>query len=495
MHSKIFLKRLIISFFIYMILEGVLRKWIFPNLSSQIYFIKDIFLIIIYLIALKNNLIIKLKYSKLFIIFVVAFSLYGFIPYELNKVGIISYILGLRSYWLFLPLFLIITHVFNKNDLIKFFKLNLYSVLPYFLLIYTQSILPDESVLNSGFDWSVQSPERPSAYFTYATQNTYYFLFLFCSYCAFTLSKKELLKKDVVILSIFNFLLISIMILLKSRAVYFYISLTVLYCSFFIIFSNLEKILKLKKLFLILLVSYMSFGVASKIFFVDQYGYSMNRMNSDSGSQMKLVMDNSEKKILIDVSSNNIANDVSIKTVEFLNELGLNLIKVEVVRIVEGGGEEVKVKVINSPTVYDYCARWATICSVLNDLYISPEIDRATLFGKGIGLGTRPVLVYNKLPAFTFNENDNKRIIVELGYLTGVFLVLIKFLTAIILNILAFFKFRDKHELVYVPIVVFTSTQLILGPLTYTTSFISFIFWFLLGLVFLSFKKDTKTYN
>ena len=37
------LKRLIIFFFFYMILEGILRKWIFPNFSNQIYFIKDFF--------------------------------------------------------------------------------------------------------------------------------------------------------------------------------------------------------------------------------------------------------------------------------------------------------------------------------------------------------------------------------------------------------------------------------------------------------------------
>lgn len=131
-NPSLILKRLVFYFFFYMILEGILRKWIFPSLSTQIYFVKDIFLIIIYLIALKYNLIFKLKYSKLFIVFIIVISLFGFIGYDLSKNGIISYILGLRSYWLFLPLFLIIVHVYHKNDLIKLFRLNLYLVLPFF---------------------------------------------------------------------------------------------------------------------------------------------------------------------------------------------------------------------------------------------------------------------------------------------------------------------------------------------------------------------------
>ena len=78
------LKRLIIFFFFYMILEGVIRKWVLPNFSNEIYFVKDIFLIIIYTIALKYNLIFRLNYSKLFLVIIILISLYGFIGYEFS---------------------------------------------------------------------------------------------------------------------------------------------------------------------------------------------------------------------------------------------------------------------------------------------------------------------------------------------------------------------------------------------------------------------------
>ena len=47
-NPALLIKKLIIFFFIYMVLEGVLRKWILPDFQVQIYFLKDFFLVIIY---------------------------------------------------------------------------------------------------------------------------------------------------------------------------------------------------------------------------------------------------------------------------------------------------------------------------------------------------------------------------------------------------------------------------------------------------------------
>ena len=473
-NPSLILKKLILMFFFYMILEGVLRKWIFPSLSTQIYFIKDIFLIIIYLIALKYNLIFKLKYSKLFIVFIIAISLFGFIGYDLSKNGIISYILGLRSYWLFLPLFLIIVHVYHKNDLIKLFRLNLYLVLPFFLLIYFQSSLPETSFLNSGFDGTLHSPERPSGFFTYTTQNTYYFLFLFISLCSLILNKKELTTKDIIYFSLVNFLLISVMILLKSRSVYFYVFSTVFYSTLFLIISNLEIKLKLKKIFLILIVSYVSFNVTSENIFLKQYKFSENRMNSD-------------------VPIYDFVQDLKNKKIPYLNPLLKNKI---INKSIEDAYKKVSDPTVSDPTaltVYDFCIRYSSPCRVVDMLYIPPTVSKSSLFGEGIGAGTKTVIVFNKIKrSFYLGELDNKRTIMELGYIVGLFLVVTKILTAIILNFIALFKYRDKNKLIYVPILFFICTQLMIGTVSYSSSFISFIFWFSLGLFFISFNREDR---
>ena len=58
------IKQLVIIFFFYMIAEGILRKWFFPNLHIYIYFIKDFILIFIYYLAISNNYFFKIKYIK-----------------------------------------------------------------------------------------------------------------------------------------------------------------------------------------------------------------------------------------------------------------------------------------------------------------------------------------------------------------------------------------------------------------------------------------------
>ena len=62
------------------------------------------------------------------------------------------------------------------------------------------------------------------------------------------------------------------------------------------------------------------------------------------------------------------------------------------------------------------------------------------------------------------------------------------------MNFYALYRFREIKNLIFIPIVIFLSVQILIGPITYTTSFISFIFWFSLGLFFLAFN-DKKQAN
>ena len=66
-NPKSILKKLVISFYIYMIIEGMLRKWFIPIFSKEIYFLKDFFLIFIYFFAIKYNFLFEKKISKFFV--------------------------------------------------------------------------------------------------------------------------------------------------------------------------------------------------------------------------------------------------------------------------------------------------------------------------------------------------------------------------------------------------------------------------------------------
>ena len=134
----------------------------------------------------------------------------------------------------------------------------------------------------------VQNPERPSGYFTYTTQNTYYFLFLLCGYFSYFISQKLISNKKLYFLIFLNFCLMGIMILLKSRASYVFGIAIILYSFYITLFSNKITILKLKKLIIILIITPLSFNLNSALF-KNQYHFSIDRHNSDRAVENPLL--------------------------------------------------------------------------------------------------------------------------------------------------------------------------------------------------------------
>jgi hypothetical protein len=450
------LKKFIIFFYVYMILEGMLRKWFVPILNKEIYFLKDFFLIFIYFYAFKHKFLFEKKISKIITLFIVISLFFGVIGYNFNKIDILSFILGSRSYFLFVPLFFVIIHIFSIQDVKKFCEINLYFVLPYFILVLFQAISPNNSFINSGYNSLVQTPERPSAYFTYITQNTYYFLFLLCSCFSYFLSKCSIGKKDLFLSAILIFFLTGIMILLKSRAVYVYSSAVAIYSIYIALFANQNFFLKLKKLLIPLVLFPIFFNINSHIF-EKEYNFSMVRFNTDHYQSLGIVTEYKEIKI---------ENKLLIKLFG-ISENDKNF----------------------GVTINDFCNKNSSICRVINELYFISSLNSSSLFGEGLGAGTSVVAHIKKDQKFSLGEAENHRIIGELGYLFGTVFVLLKYFFVIFINLQLVFNRKIKNKLFLFPFLVFVSVAFLISPITYTTSFISFICWFVLGIVFLAFDK------
>ena len=417
-HKEI-LKKIIIFFYVYMILEGALRKWFLPFLNKEIYFLKDFFLMCIYFYAYKYNFLFQKKISKFFVFFIITTLIFGSIGYSFNKLDILSFILGSRSYWLFAPLFLIIIHVFSFEDIVKFFRINLYFVVPYYILVVLQSYYSKDMFINSGYNSIVQNPERPSAYFTYITQNTYYFLFLLSCFYSYFLKEKFINKKNFIILIILNFLLMGVMILLKSRATYVFGGAIIIYSFYITLITKEEMNLKIKKFIIILIIT----------------------------------------------PNINLGN---------LYKTNFTPVKID---------------------LRDFCNKNSSICRIINEIYYLTSLKNASLFGEGIGAGTSLVTYIKKDQTYIFGEAENHRILIELGYLYGNIFIILKFLIIIFLNLIFFFSNKVSNKLFYFPILVFVSVSFLIGPITYTTSFISFICWFSFGILISSFNKhENKKY-
>jgi len=439
-----FIKKSLFYFFIYIIFEGILRKWIFQNYHVHIYFVKDFFLMIIYALAFKYDYLFKSKFSIYATLFVLLISIYGLFGYSFeNKSSIIYYILGIRSYWLYFPLFLIILHLITIEDIEKFFKFNILSIIPYFLLIYLQSIMPDSSIINSGKNQMVLNPERPTGYFTFTTQNTFYFVFLSICFYFYILNLNKVSLKKLFFIIFINFLLFSILILLKSRSVYIFVLGALIYSVIFLIFSNEKNNLKIFKSFLIIVVMPVTLFVCSKIF-ASQFEFSVKRINSDTYYQMPLVKNYGDVKIL-----------------------GSNI------------------------RVGDFCEKQSSICRIFNEIIFFSQFSNASLGGKGIGAGTSAVSAVKKEINFLLGgEAENHRIIHELGKVVGSIYVVFKYLFVALMSI--FFILKHKYKKQFSPILLFVSVQMIIGAVTFSVSFISFIFWVCLGIMLASFTYKPK---
>ena len=233
------------------------------------------------------------------------------------------------------------------------------------------------------------------------------------------------------------------MILLKSRAVYVYAFVIIIYSLFFVIFLNENYKIKIKKFIFILLVTILSFSYAQKIFKND-FQFSVKRINTDTYLEMTIFQVYSDKNLYF-----------------------------------------------SNKTLGDLCKKHSSICRVINEIYFFPEISKATLFGKGIGAGTAAVSFLNKEKNFSLGEAENHRIVNELGYVIGTLFVLAKFILVLIIHILFLFKIKQKAK--FGPTLVLVSVQLLIGPITFSVSFISFIFWFCFGLFFVSLNSHHKS--
>lgn len=438
------LKKFITFFFAYMIFEGMLRKWILPNFQFYIYFLKDFLLMFIYFYAIKNNLLFYNNYSKIFIFFIILISLFGLIGYDFNFQGLISYLLGIRSYWLYAPLALIAIKIFDADDLKKFFEINLLFVFPYFILILIQSYSDDTSVINSGFNSLVNNPERPSGYFTYTTQNTFYLGFLVS--CLFSIISNTLILtvKKLIYYLVLIFILISISILLKSRAVYFFVFATFIYSFLYVIIFTEKNILKYKKLIIIGIFTPLLF-LTSKNIFKKDYDFSAKRFNTDTYNELSIVKKYKGKKIKL---------------------FGRNI------------------------DIYQFCKQHSTLCRVVNELYFFSSFSDVSKYGKGIGSGTSVISAYKKIPGFVLVEEENHRIIHELGYLVGTCFVMLKFILLLLFYILSLYRDNKFYVISFLPII---SIMMLIGPITYSVSYINFIFWTCLSIMVVCFKS--KKYN
>jgi len=147
--SKTYFKFFVFTL-IWISIDGIFRKWIFPEFSNQIFAVKYLFFTFSYIIfLLQNPFIHKIKSSYQFFIPVLAFyCLFQFL-YNPISAPLLVRIFGIINYLFFIPLIMIVPVYFSSTDLLeKFIKFLAYFSIPIFTLGIIQYYLPIDHILN-----------------------------------------------------------------------------------------------------------------------------------------------------------------------------------------------------------------------------------------------------------------------------------------------------------------------------------------------------------
>jgi hypothetical protein len=144
------LRRLIWLYFWLLILEGVLRKWIVPSLTTPLLLVRDPVALLIIIQAMRSR---RFPISGFTLAYALIMALFGMLALVQTASGIGGGVLvaafGLRTNFLHLPLVFIIPAVLSYEDVLEFGRWILLISIPMAPLMIAQFMSPSSSWLNA----------------------------------------------------------------------------------------------------------------------------------------------------------------------------------------------------------------------------------------------------------------------------------------------------------------------------------------------------------
>jgi len=170
-------------YFILLVFEGALRKWVLPSLSNPLLIVRDPVAIWIIFLAWKHSIIKENNY-------VMIMSLITFIAIVTSLLfghhNIIVVLYGARITLIHFPLLFVIGQVFNRNDVIKLGKVTLWIALPMVVLLGIQFYSPQSAWVNRGIGGNMEGAGfsgamgylRPPGTFSFTSGNSLFWGFV-----------------------------------------------------------------------------------------------------------------------------------------------------------------------------------------------------------------------------------------------------------------------------------------------------------------------------
>jgi len=177
------LKQAIWLYFLLLIFEGALRKWVLPGLSTPLLVIRDPVAAYIVLSGLNRNLIP----NNIYLSGMVTIGILGiFTALTVGHGNILVAMYGARMFLFHFPMMFVMGRVLTREDVVKIGKLTLWISIPMAVLITLQFYSPQSAWVNRGLGDDAGGAGfagalgffRPPGTFSFTTGNTLFFGFV-----------------------------------------------------------------------------------------------------------------------------------------------------------------------------------------------------------------------------------------------------------------------------------------------------------------------------
>jgi len=225
-----FAVRLILLIYVLALVEGPLRKWFLPELATPAYFLRDPFVAVLYAYCLQHRLFAWGRLGQVWVGFAVATSLLALVPFAVYSIDLRAWPLGVRTYWLWMPLAFAVAGTFRRDDVEHFLRWNVILALPYALLVALQYNSGPSAWVNRGIGGDTDATVgvageiiRPFGLFTYTGPNVYFTGAMVAFFVAWYLMRGRGVLRGVLLLA--GAIGVGTMaILTGSRAIYFVVA-------------------------------------------------------------------------------------------------------------------------------------------------------------------------------------------------------------------------------------------------------------------------------
>lgn len=194
---NLLLKRGIWAYFLLLIFEGALRKWVLPGLSTPLLVVRDPLALWLVLLAWKKNLLPSNLYVNGMMI-IGAIGIITALAFGHGNFAVAIY--GARILMFHFPLMFVIGRVFDRYDVIKLGQVTMWITIPMALLITAQFYSPQSAFVNRGVGGDMKGGGfdgamgffRPPATFSFTNGTALFFGFAAAFVCYFWLTPKSI---------------------------------------------------------------------------------------------------------------------------------------------------------------------------------------------------------------------------------------------------------------------------------------------------------------